>query len=112
MAHRVGLRMTGLASSASSGFSLGGLAKGAISTMPRTSVGAWAAATTADPVEKEWPITTAGPPRCWISAMMSAPTLAWAVAIPVGAGLSVATQVHRGDPVACLDQLGGQEPIR
>src|SRR5215217_2548945 len=98
MAHRVGLRMTGLASTASSGFSLGGLANGAISTMPRTSVGAWAAATTADPVEKEWPITTAGPPRCWISAMMSAPTLAWAVAIPVGAGPGDHHRLSAGPP--------------
>jgi hypothetical protein len=77
MAHRVGLRTTALEAIARSGLSLGAPVAVETSTTPRTSAGASAAAATAEPLAKEWPSTTAGPPRWRISAMRSVPMLVW-----------------------------------
>jgi hypothetical protein len=75
--HRAGLRTTSLKICARSGFSLGAPVAVDSSTIPRTSAGACAAAAIAEPLAKEWPIITAGPPRWRISARTSAPMLVW-----------------------------------
>jgi hypothetical protein len=77
LVHSAGLRTTSLKICARSGLSLGAPAAVESNTMPVTSAGAWAAAAIAEPLAKEWPMTTAGPPRWRISATMSVPMLVW-----------------------------------